>query len=72
MALRFRSRWVERAGPLVLFVVLFAGLLAMLGDSLRHAIGYSLTLGVVFTFLSWWHDRRRDLKRRRQPRASDA
>jgi hypothetical protein len=72
MALRIRNRWVDLAGPLVLFVVLFAGVLVLLGASFGHAIAYSLTFGAVSAFLDWWHGRHRDVKRRRQQQAIDA
>ena len=72
MALKIRNRWVDLAGPLILFVVLFTSVLVLLGASLRHAIAYSLTFGAVSAFLDSWHGRHRDVKRRRQQRAIDA
>ena len=72
MALKILNRWVDLAGPLVLFVMLFTGVRVLLGASFRHAIAYSLTFGVVSAFLDSWHGRHRDVKRRRQQQAIDA
>ena len=72
MALKIRNRWVHLAGPLVLFVVLFTGVLVLLGASFRHALAYSLAFGAISASLDWWHGRRRDVKRRRRQQAVDA
>jgi hypothetical protein len=61
--INIRNRWVNLAGPFVLFVVIFTGVLVLLGDSFRYAIGFSLTFYVVVALLDGWHGRRRDAKR---------
>ena len=61
--INIRNRCVNLAGPLVLFVVISTGVLVLLGDSSRYAMGVSLTFYVVVALLDGWHERRRDAKR---------